>query len=323
MADPAVVFSGAAKIFGLRGQTGRRRNKVSALDDVTFEIGPGEHVGIIGPNGAGKTTAIRLMLGLIIPTHGSVALLGDTRQPRSAATRRRIGVVLGGREPANSGMRVRDVLMLHDLAYGRQHAYQSTAARLTTSHLDVERLLDRRVRQLSLGERARLNVALAIAHDPDVLIMDEPSLGLDILARRSFRKDLTALAASRGTTLVLTSHDAVDIEQLCERAIVLSSGKVIFDGRIGALRADFAQPPILKLVADDARSAAAVLAQQYVVKLVDEHRLEVRDDLDTVSLWEAASIASEVTTILGVELSTETLEDAIGHLYEQTDTRDV
>lgn len=227
------------KFGALRTLTSRESDTVDAVKDVSFTISAGEMVGYIGQNGAGKSTTIKMLCGILLPTSGSATVLGliPWRQRKQLA--RRIGVVFGQRTQLWWDLPLRDSLEL------LRHMYRVPADRfsinLATARdvLDLDPFLATPVRQLSLGQRMRGDLAAAILHDPDLLILDEPTIGLDLLAKDRIREFLRSLNQTRGTTMVLTTHDLGDIEELCGRVMVIDAGRVRFDDNTDALREQF------------------------------------------------------------------------------------
>ncbi|WP_292649615.1 ATP-binding cassette domain-containing protein [Nocardioides sp.] len=227
--------------FTIRKRAGafRRTSVVKhAVHDLSFDIEAGEMVGYIGPNGAGKSTTIKMLTGILGPSGGSalVAGLEPSRQRRELA--RRIGVVFGQRTSLWWDLPLRDSYELLRRIY---RIPDQTFRRNLEDHvalLDLGDLMDTPVRQLSLGQRMRGDIAAALLHDPEILYLDEPTIGLDVVSKGRLREFLRALNHERGTTLMLTTHDLQDIEALCDRVIVIDHGTAVFDGPLPSLRAN-------------------------------------------------------------------------------------
>jgi len=213
----------------------RERREVLAVDGLTFRIDPGEIVGFIGPNGAGKSTTIKMLTGILVPTAGHLQVAGMDPSRRRTELARSIGVVFGQRSGLWWDLPLRDSFALlariYDVPRDRYEANLATYVDL----LDLQPLLDTPVRQLSLGQRMRGDIAAALLHDPPILYLDEPTIGLDIISKTRLREFLRDLNASRGTTIMLTTHDLVDIEQVCRRVLVIDAGRLVFDGDLSAL----------------------------------------------------------------------------------------
>ncbi|MDQ2757786.1 MAG: ATP-binding cassette domain-containing protein [Actinomycetota bacterium] len=236
-AQAAVEVKGLTRTFRRKaGRLLRRTHTdVVAVDDLTFAIRPGEAVGYIGANGAGKSTTIKMLAGILVPTSGVVRTCGldPVRQRRDLA--RRIGVVFGQRSQLWWDLPLHESFSI----LAAIHQLPSAGARSRTATL-VEQLemgdtLDTPVRQLSLGQRMRAEIAAALLHQPELLVLDEPTIGLDVLSKQRLREFLVAERAQEGTTLLLTTHDMGDVARLCERVLVVDHGRLAYDGSLPGL----------------------------------------------------------------------------------------
>ncbi|MGY0541138.1 ABC transporter ATP-binding protein [Nocardioides sp. YJ-D4] len=258
---PLIEVRDLSREFTIRKKAGlMRRTSVvkQAVHGLSFEIDAGEMVGYIGPNGAGKSTTIKMLTGILVPSGGlaRVAGLEPSRQRRELA--RRIGVVFGQRTSLWWDLPLRDSFELLRRIY---RIPDKTFRRNLEDHvalLDLGDLMDTPVRQLSLGQRMRGDIAAALLHDPEILYLDEPTIGLDVISKGRLREFLRALNHERGTTLMLTTHDLQDIEALCDRVIVIDHGTAVFDGPLPSLRAngDASRTLVVDLV--DEASAIAI-----------------------------------------------------------------
>ncbi|MBP2339264.1 ABC-2 type transport system ATP-binding protein [Saccharothrix coeruleofusca] len=239
------------------GRFRRERTRVVAVDGVDLAVAAGEAVGYVGPNGAGKSTTIKVLTGVLVPTSGHVRVCGvdPARQRRELA--RRIGVVFGQRSQlwwdlplAESFDLLRAVYRVPAADYARRRAE-------CVELLELGPFLATPVRQLSLGQRMRGEITAALLHGPELLVLDEPTIGLDLESKERLREFLAELHTSRGTTLLLTTHDLDDIERLCPRLVVIDRGRVLADGPLDALRAEVS--PERVLVVDLERPPAAPL----------------------------------------------------------------
>ncbi|MCY7372183.1 MAG: ATP-binding cassette domain-containing protein [Spirochaetaceae bacterium] len=217
------------------GRLRRTRDVVAAVDGVTFSISPGECVGYIGANGAGKSTTIKMLTGILVPTSGTVRVCGLDPVLQRTALARQIGVVFGQRSQLWWDLPLRDSFRL----LAAIHRLPASAAQPRLDEcvalLEMEPFLDVPVRQLSLGQRMRGEVTAALLHSPELLVLDEPTIGLDLLSKERLRGFLVRERRERGTTVLLTTHDLPDIERLCERILVVDHGRVAFDGTLPAL----------------------------------------------------------------------------------------
>jgi ABC-2 type transport system ATP-binding protein len=221
---------------GINGRArGRTRTEVQAVHDLTFAIDAGEMIGYIGPNGAGKSTTIKMLTGILVPTSGHLRVAGLEPSRERTRLARRIGVVFGQRTTLWWDLPLRDSFELLQKIYRVDPTRHRRTLEEYVELLDLGDLLDTPVRQLSLGQRMRGDITAALLHEPDILYLDEPTIGLDVISKGRLREFLRTLNAERGTTLLLTTHDLQDIEALCDRVIVIDHGTAVFDGRLDQL----------------------------------------------------------------------------------------
>ncbi len=247
-APPAVDINGLCKSFRVRRARGAGftprlydfvrplTHTVSAVERLSFSIAPGERVAFIGPNGAGKSTTLKVLTGILQPDAGDVRVLGlePSRQRRELAFR--IGTVFGQRSQLWYQLPPRDTFELLGRVYEIERAEHRRRLDALTAAFGIGPLLDTPVRQLSLGERMRCEIAASLLHAPRMLFLDEPTIGLDVSAKAIIRELLHSESARHGVTLLLTSHDTADIERVCERVIVIHRGRLLWDGSIVDLR---------------------------------------------------------------------------------------
>jgi ABC-2 type transport system ATP-binding protein len=212
------------------GRMSRTRTEVRAVRDLSLEIGAGEMVGYIGPNGAGKSTTIKMLTGILVPTSGYLRVAGLEPSRQRTELARRIGVVFGQRTTLWWDLPLRDSFDLLQKIYRVDPARHRRTLAEYVELLDLGDLLDTPVRQLSLGQRMRGDITASLLHEPEILYLDEPTIGLDVVSKGRLREFLRTLNAERGTTLLLTTHDLQDIEALCDRVVVIDHGTAVFDG---------------------------------------------------------------------------------------------
>ena len=239
--EPAILTRGLRKVYrvfrkepglggAIRGLFHRRYDEVVAVEGVNLEIGHGELVGFLGPNGAGKTTTLKMLSGLLHPSGGTAHVLGHVPWEREVLFRRQISLLLGQKNQLLWDLPARESFELNRAIYGIE---PSTAQR-TIDHLsallEVRNLLDKPVRELSLGERMKMELIAALLHKPKILFLDEPTLGLDVVSQHRVRDFLRHLVAEEKITTILTSHYLQDIEALCRRVVIIDHGRIIHDG---------------------------------------------------------------------------------------------
>jgi ABC-2 type transport system ATP-binding protein len=220
----------------LRSVVHRDYRYIAAVSDVSFELQPGEVVGFIGPNGAGKTTTMKILSGILHPTAGEVRVLGTLPWRRERAFLQGIALIRGSQPLGGPPeLTVLDSFRFQRLLYEVDAAAYAASIAELTELLDLEPLLDRQVRALSLGERMRAGLAMALLYRPRVLFMDEPTLGLDVTAAAATRRFIAAYSQRTGATVLLTSHYMTDVESLCRRVILIDRGRLRYDGELAEL----------------------------------------------------------------------------------------
>ncbi|MEV0980643.1 ATP-binding cassette domain-containing protein [Streptomyces sp. NPDC049915] len=238
MTDPFIEVDRVEKVFDVRRRTGflrRERRQVRAVDALSFTVARGEMVGYIGPNGAGKSTTIKMLTGILTPSGGRLRVAGIDPSRERTRLAHRIGVVFGQRTTLWWDLPLIDSYRLVHRMYRVPDARYRENLERCVELLELGELLDVPVRQLSLGQRMRGDIAAALLHDPEVLYLDEPTIGLDVVSKAKVRAFLRDLNAERGTTILLTTHDLQDIEQLCSRVMVIDHGRLMYDGPLAGL----------------------------------------------------------------------------------------
>lgn len=214
----------------------RNYKVVPAVNDINFTIKQGEMVGYIGENGAGKSTTIKMLTGILTPTAGQIMVNGMNPHKERERFVQTIGVVFGQRSQLWWDIAVQESFRLLKKVYKVSDAQYNDHMDHVIKTLDIEPLLDKPVRKLSLGQRMRCELAAALIHNPPLLFLDEPTIGLDVLVKLKIREFLKEINQKYNTTVLLTTHDLSDIEALCERVIMLDDGKIIYDGALASLK---------------------------------------------------------------------------------------
>ncbi|MEV0262149.1 ATP-binding cassette domain-containing protein [Streptomyces sp. NPDC050617] len=235
-----IELDGVEKVFDVRRKAGllrREKHRVRAVDGISFTVPRGQMVGYIGPNGAGKSTTIKMLTGILVPSGGRLRVAGIDPSRERTRLARRIGVVFGQRTTLWWDLPLRDSYRLVHRMYKIPDARYRENLDRCVELLDLGDLLDVPVRQLSLGQRMRGDIAAALLHDPEVLYLDEPTIGLDVVSKAKVRDFLRDVNAELGMTVLLTTHDLTDIEQLCKRVMVIDHGRLVYDGGLSGLHA--------------------------------------------------------------------------------------
>lgn len=218
-----------------------------AVRHVDFSVEKGEIVGYIGPNGAGKSTTLKMLSGILIPSSGTVQVGGIVPYERRRENAKRIGVVFGQRSQLYWDLPVSDTFDLYESLYDIPHETFRKNCELFTELLDMGSFLDQPVRQLSLGQKMKANIAVALLHDPAVLYLDEPTIGLDVVSKKVLRQAIKAINQEKGTTVMLTTHDMDDIEAICKRLIMINEGVKLFDGTLESFRNQYECEIVIRL----------------------------------------------------------------------------
>ncbi|MGW1743671.1 ABC transporter ATP-binding protein [Nocardia sp. NPDC001965] len=314
-----VEVDGLTRRFARRTGKGlrSRREVVTAVDAMTFRIERGAAVGYIGANGAGKSTTIKMLTGILVPTSGSVRTCGldPIRQRRELASR--IGVVFGQRSQLWWDLPLRESFTI----LAAIHRLEAAAGRSRTAEL-VEQLemadtLDTPVRQLSLGQRMRAEVAAALLHSPELIILDEPTIGLDVLSKQRLREFLRAERAERGTTLILTTHDMGDIERLCDRVLVVDHGRLAYDGSLPGLGATVgAQRMLVVDLTGPTPALDGLSGAELVAFEADGMRQRLAFDADTTTAAQLLAEVSARAEVRDLSIEEPDIEDIVRRLYE-------
>jgi ABC-2 type transport system ATP-binding protein len=280
MSQPVIQLQNLSKTYlvpereggalaALRSLVNRRMTAVKAVDQISFEVTPGEIVGFLGPNGAGKTTTLKMLSGLLHPTSGTVRVLNHEPWRRKRAFLRNITLVMGQRNQLLWDIPAIDSFELNRVIYRiPPEEFRQTLAELIEL-LDLAPLIRKPVRNLSLGERMKCEIAAALLHRPQVLFLDEPTIGLDVTAQRRIRSFIEAYNRRYGATVLLTSHYMADVEALCNRVIVIHHGRLLFDGLLSDLVERFSPHKTIIVELPDGLSQADFQSYGEVVAQTD------------------------------------------------------
>ena len=314
---PLIELDGVSKTFAVRVRAGRlRREKrlVRAVDDVSFSIDAGAMVGYIGPNGAGKSTTVKMLIGILTPSAGSVRVGGLDPSRARTDVARHIGVVFGQRTQLWWDLPLRDSLDLLRHVYRVPPERHAANVAAFDELLELGPFLDTPVRQLSLGQRMRGELAAALLHDPGILFLDEPTIGLDLVSKEAVRGFLRRLNEERGTTVLLTTHDLVDVERLCHRLLVIDHGRVIEDGTVEAVKARYGGERTLVVDLVEPGPPLAVEGAEVVRMEGPRQWLRFRRDGPLT----AARLLAEVTAraaVRDIAIEETPIEDVVARIY--------
>ncbi|TDW89807.1 MULTISPECIES: ATP-binding cassette domain-containing protein [Kribbella] len=319
---PAVL---EGRLPRLRALFSTKRDINRAVNGVNFEVEPGELVGYLGPNGAGKSTTIKMLTGILTPTSGVCRVAGLEPSRDRARNARNIGVVFGQRTQLWYDLPLRDSFeVLADLYNLDRTTYRNRVG-LFTELLDLSDFLDTPVRSLSLGQRMRGDLVAAMLHEPSILFLDEPTVGLDVVAKARLTEFIAETNRSAGTTVVLTTHDMEDVERLCHRIIVIDSGTVLYDGDLSRLKERFMPYRFLVLtlaersirrVADIPFATEVETSAVGTVLPYPDRSVVLRFDPREITTPELIARASQVYQVDELSIVDPRLTDVISQLYD-------
>ena len=289
-----IEVEGLTKTFTVHRRAGRvrrRREDIAAVAGIDLVIERGAMVGYIGPNGAGKSTTIKMLTGILVPSSGRVRVDGLEPSRQRTELARRIGVVFGQRSQLWWDLPLRDSFdLLRHVFRVPSERHAANLARFAEG-LELGPLLDVPVRQLSLGQRMRGELTAALLHDPSILLLDEPTIGLDVVSKEAVREFLVALNQEQGTTVLLTTHDLADVERLCERLLIIDHGRVIEDGTVAGITERYGTERTL--VVDLVEPGPPLAVEGATVTKVDGPRQWLRFRRDEVT---ASALLTRVTS---------------------------
>lgn len=296
----------------VRGLFHREYKTVEAVRGISLRVEPGEFVAFLGPNGAGKTTTLKLLSGVIYPSSGTATVMGYVPWKRDLQYRRRFALVMGQKNQLWWDLPAQESFRLHQQIYCIDGpAFTKTLDELTAL-LDVRSLLGRPVRELSLGERMKMELIAALLHSPDVLFLDEPTIGLDVIAQRNIQHFLKHYQEERKITILLTSHYMKDVSALCQRVVVIAQGQVQYDGSLTGIVDGFSSSKVIHLLLGDGASADGLTRYGEVLK-VEGPRVSLRCPRANVS--RALTDILNAYSVDDVSVEDPPLEEVIAHLF--------
>jgi ABC-2 type transport system ATP-binding protein len=298
---------------GLLRRVSGDRSRTVAVDGVSFEVEAGSIVGYIGPNGAGKSTTIKMLTGILVPTEGSARVCGMDPVGERKQLARRIGVVFGQRTQLWWDLPLRESFELLRYVYrvGEQR-HRDNLDRFVEL-LELGPLLDVPVRQLSLGQRMRGDLAAALLHDPEVVLLDEPTIGLDVVAKDRIRTFVRDVVRESGTTVLLTTHDMDDVERLSHRVMVIDHGVLIYDGDLETLRRTYGGETIL--VVDLEEPAPPLRVTEARVAEVEGSRQRLHFRRDEISAAAVIANVARQARLKDLTLEEPAIEDVVRRIY--------
>lgn len=290
--------------------------EVEAIKQISLEVGKGELVAFIGPNGAGKSTFIKMLCGILYPTDGDISVLGMSPTKERGKLAMKIGSVFGQKSQLWMHLPVLDSFTLLSAIYEINDVERKRRVDELTELFGLAEILQTPVRKLSLGQRVRCEVAASLLHEPELLFLDEPTIGLDVVVKQAIRQLILRRNKERGTTVFLTSHDPVDIEQLCQRAVVIDNGTLVLDSPVEKLRSDYLG---VKLI-DVSFSVPQNIPELVGVKAVHQEsglKSTLTIDTNIRSIGEVMARLSALGNVLDITIKNPPMEDIIAAMFKK------
>ncbi len=283
-----------------------------AVQDISFQIERGEIVGYVGPNGSGKSTTIKMLSGILTPSVGDIVVDGIIPYQHRMQNAKNIGVVFGQRSQLYWDLPVRDSFVLHEKMYEIPKKIFKENVGLFTEVLQMQEFLDRPVRQLSLGQRMRANIAIALLHNPQLVYLDEPTIGLDIVARAAIREFILEMNRIRKTTVIITTHDMSDIEQICNRLILIDKGKICFDGTLKLFKERYGDKFIISV-----RLKESINIKHPMLQILQENDngFVFQGDKTQISIADAINFIVQNCSISDIEINDSNIESILKDIY--------
>ncbi|MGB0579547.1 MAG: ABC transporter ATP-binding protein [Limisphaerales bacterium] len=300
----------------LKGLVHREYKEVHAARDVNFQVEEGELVGFLGPNGAGKTTTLKMLAGLLYPTSGSATVLGYTPWERHDGYRRQFALLLGQKNQLWWDLPARESLELNAKIYDIEKRDMEETVTELTELLDVKDKLGVMVRELSLGNRMKMELIAALLHRPRVLLLDEPTIGLDVLSQKKVREFLRHHNRERKTTIILTSHYMADIEELCERVVIIDHGTIFFDGKLSEVIDRFADFKLITIECTDTNCSNAGMLKS-LGEVVEESPARIQLKVKRDRVVPVCKQLFDQLPIKDIDIEEVPIEDIIGEIFKR------
>ena len=306
-------------LASMRGLFNREYREVLAVRGIDLQVEPGEFVAFLGPNGAGKTTTLKLLSGVITPSSGTATVMGHVPWERENAYRRRFALVMGQKNQLWWDLPAQESFRLHQQIYGIPATEFDASLKELSELLDVGRLLAQPVRELSLGERMKMELTAALLHSPEVLFLDEPTIGLDVIAQHNIQQFLKRYQQRQNTTILLTSHYMKDVAALCQRVVIIAQGQIRYDGSLVGIVDRFSSQKIVSLqfaadmVPDDLDKYGAV---------IDVEPPKARLRVERAEIPHVLSALLDRGSIEDVSVEDPPLEEVIADMFSQVESEE-
>lgn len=313
----AVEIDQLKKTFVVKSGKGLKRttSEVVAVDGISLSIDEGQSVAFVGPNGAGKSTTIKMLTGILTPSSGTATVLDFVPWKQRTKLARYIGAVFGQRSQLWYHLPPRDSFELLARIYDLDKEQFRKRRDMLIERFEMNSFLDTQVRKLSLGQRMRAEVAASLLHCPKVLFLDEPTIGLDVIARQELRDLIRQWNREEGVTVFLTSHDAGDIESVARRVVIINHGKIVLDDKVSSVKRHYLSSKILSVKFDGEPSAIELPGVSTLKTSYHTMRLEV--DTDVIAIEKVMTAIMQAAPVVDITIENPPLESVIAHIYKE------
>jgi len=316
-----VELDNLRKVFSVHQRQGfmrRLQREIIAVDGISLSIPAGQAVAFIGPNGAGKSTTIKMLTGILVPTTGQAQVVGLTPWLERSTLAHHIGAVFGQRSQLWYHLPPRDTFELLAHIYNLDKAVYRARRDMLIERFAMGSFLDTPVRKLSLGQRMRAEVAASLLHRPKVLFLDEPTIGLDVIARQELRDLIREWNREEGLTVFLTSHDAGDVERVAKRVVVINGGRVVFDDKVSTMRRQYLGTKILNV--KFAETPAPIDLPGVAVLKTNEYALKLQVNTHVTTIETVMNAVLHAGSVADIAIEDPPLEEVIAHIYNRDST---
>lgn len=297
------------------------KREVIAVNDISFKVQKGERVAFIGPNGAGKSTTIKMLSGILFPTSGDISVLGLNPKTERKKLAYKIGTVFGQRSQLLPNLPLTDSLEFYGVMYDLSKNEIKKRIEELTNLFDLTSFIDQPVRKLSLGQRMKGEIAVSLIHKPEIIFLDEPTIGLDVVAKKSLRDLLLKINQEERTTIFLTSHDVGDIESLCERTVIINHGVIIKDISTSELSKSFVKEKNIEVIPLKSLEEFPPLPDGLRYSVKEKNRIVVAVDLEKIEVQDSLRKLLDLFSVDDIDVYDTDLETIIRNIYESTSSR--
>jgi ABC-2 type transport system ATP-binding protein len=289
-------------------------NNVTAVDSINLDIEKGESIAFIGPNGAGKSTTIKMLTGILYPTSGEISVAGIVPHEQRKELSKKIATIFAQRSQLIFNLPVRDSLELFGQIYDLPSNKIDSKIKELINLFELQSFIDQPVRKLSLGQRMRAEIAISLIHDPEIIFLDEPTIGLDVVAKKNLRDALVKLNKEKGTTLFLTSHDVGDIEAMANRTIIVNKGKIVMDEQTDKIQKLVLTKKLIQLDANLKDFSIDIKGVE--VSNLSANHVDLEVDTKVTNVNEVINYIVDKYEIIDINIEDPALEDIIGSIYQ-------